>query len=496
MANIKISGISNIAVAVMLAAILLSLLYFIFTNPVLCDPDSLYNLSISRSINSHGLYYKFDWARFSVLKERFSDRDLVLHLMVAPLLLLFGDPMVAGKAAISLFIVIFLLAYYRILRRYLSSKTASFFLVLPFLSSLFLLYIMQLRSATLSNILLIMWAYAAIERKYAILFAVSMIYPITHISFYILLPIVFLFETLRFVFDKEFCIKNIFITLSGCALGCVIHPNFPNNIFIAYLNGVLLPIYMISGKNIGISGELGSLGMGMSLVLNFTLFAGLILALSLILPRRNKLRYPAAAWFALSSIYLFLALFASKFWYQANTLFFIFLASFIGGLLKDTILEKISSRSYFILAPLIIAAPFFISVNLSYVTKNLEYQNQRGAYYEKAGKWMMKNVPPAKTIYHSHWDDASYFMYFNPKNSYINVGDPIYMYYLYPKELYLMENISMGMVRDPGRAMKKIFGSDFCYVRKTEPLYNQAARETDSFRLGYEDVQGAVFEIL
>jgi hypothetical protein len=109
---------------------------------------------------------------------------------------------------------------------------------------------------------------------------------------------------------------------------------------------------------------------------------------------------------------------------------------------------------------------------------------------------MKNNIPEDQTIYHSNWEDSSYFICLNPKNNYINTNDPIYMFYLYPKESALLNSLSMGRAANPHEALASIFKARYGYVRKEEPLFRQVLFDKRHFKILYEDYIGAVFEVL
>src|SRR5437867_10959776 len=69
--------------------------------PVLPDGDSYYHLAVARAYAEHGLSYRPDWARFSVLHDGFGDKELLFHILLMPFAGL-ADPARGGVMALAL----------------------------------------------------------------------------------------------------------------------------------------------------------------------------------------------------------------------------------------------------------------------------------------------------------------------------------------------------------------------------------------------------------
>lgn len=474
--------------------IILALIYLNLRFPVFFDPDSYYNIAVAGFIKDLGFMDKFRWAQFSVFHDHFADKDLLLHILCLPFLYLMDNPVLAGKYSIILCTILFVLSYLFILRRYLPGVLAGVFLLFPFFSSIFSAYILELRSITLANILTMLGIFFLINRRLLPLFVISVLYPLAHLSFFMIMIFALICETVRYIFQREFFVKNIYIVVIGAIAGCLIHPNFPNNFIPVYLNGMLMPLHIAAGIDLGFSGETKSLGAIAAFVSNFAVFFMLAIILWGLFMHRKKIGFPSAVWFVICGIYLVLSLFSARYWFQVNTIFFISAASYMGDMLKakgEGILSGIKRLAVICL----VAAMPLLFFNMRQLGSFINYFSVVSADYEDIGKWMERNIPRGQTIYHSYWDDASYFICLNPKNNYINMNDPIYMYYLYPKESALLEDLSMWRVDNPHTALSRIFRVKYGYLRKTEPLYRQITGDKLHFKILYENDSGAVFEI-
>jgi len=85
-------------------AFLLALLFFTFLyapSPLIYDSDSYYHLAVAREYASEGIVSQLPWLRFGLLAEHFGDKELLLHLFLAPLTYLFG-PQLGGRIGLAL----------------------------------------------------------------------------------------------------------------------------------------------------------------------------------------------------------------------------------------------------------------------------------------------------------------------------------------------------------------------------------------------------------
>jgi hypothetical protein len=478
------------------ALLIICLAYLTFRSPALYDPDSYYNIAVSGFLKDSGVHHQFRWAQFSTFKDRFADKDFLLHAIDVPLLYLSNNIVTSGKYAVLLNTMLFILAYFFIIRKYLPEPAAAVFLVLPFFSSIFSQYILELRSVTPANIFTILGVYFLINKRSLPLLIISVLYPLAHISFFLMILFAIICEAVRYIFRGEFAFNNIRIVLAGSIVGCLIHPNFPDIIMPMYLNGILAPLYSITGLGLGFSGETMALDIRTAILNNFAIFLGAAFVLWAMLRFKNGVRFSSAVWLVVFFIYFVFALSGARYWYQANALFFIFLAAYVNDLINNTewarILPKIK-RAFAICA--FISLPFLF-LNIRQLNSFLEFFSARSAHYEDAAKWMKKNIPGKQTIYHSNWEDSAYFICLNPKDNYISTNDPIYMFYLYPKESALLDHLSMGRVADPHEALVKIFKATYGYVRKEEPLFRQVLFDKLHFKILYEDRACAIFELL
>jgi len=453
--------------------------------------DDYYHVAVADFIKDFGYNYDFRWAQFSTFKDMFSDKDFLFHLFIIPFLYLSDNIITAGKYAIIFYNLLFIIAYLIILRRYIPLYFASLFLLFPLASITFSIYFTYLRPATLANIFTIIGIYLLINKKWVKLSVLALFYPLAHISFFTLVIFALLCETIRYVAKKEFFFRNIYVVIIATILGCFLHPNYPNNYLSIHLNGILVPFYTLTGVKLDFGGEFNTLPTKMVLMQNIMLFLIFNAIIWIKFLTKTKVSFSTLVWWGCTSFYLVLAFIGNRYWYTTNVLFFIFFASF----LKDWRGEK----KWTISIPFVLCICIFVAV-FSFRLKTLgEHSKERTSmniHYEKVARWMNKNIPAGQTIYHAYWSDSPAFICLNPKNNYMVVLDPIYMFYRYPKEYIIYQDLRKGKVSNPQEAFRKLFRTDYGYTRNNNSLYLQIKEDSQNFKILYEDDLGIVFQVL
>jgi len=463
--------------------------------PAFCDPDSYYHAAVSNLIKNSGLRYPFPWTEFSVFKNFFSDKDFLFHLCSVPFFYLTDSLIIAGKYATIFYNVIFIAVYAFILRKHLPDFLAAIFLFLPVFSSTFIAYFFQFRSYTFSNILTLLAIYFMLNKRFAALFIVSLIYPLTHISFFMLFPFVIICETIRFCVDKDFSLRNIYTVLIGVMLGMFIHPNFPGNFLSFHLNGVLVPFYTLTKVNMSFGGEFNSPLLSFAFVNNFPVFFAINFVLWCSLLAVKKYSLSTFVWLAVSNIYLLLSFSSNRYWYPVNVFFFVFLACYVKDLTQGMGRKTVLAGTAVFIGLFVAANLIIFPKAVGWIQEYIIYSSSRNSDYENAAYWMKRNIPERETIYHSSWADSPFFMCYNPKNKYISVLDPIYMFYGYPKAFLIYQDLAAGRIERPYEPLREVFKVGYGYTRKTFPLYYQIIQDRKHFRIVWEDKTGIIFKL-
>jgi len=466
--------------------------------PALLTVDAYYHAAVTGFIKDNGWFLReFHWTQMSVMKNSYSDKDLLLHVLALPFTFFTSDPRWVAKCGSLLLGFSFVGVMAFLFRRYLSPLLAIPVLLSPFLSPLFTMYFSDFRPGTLAAIFTLLGIYFAAEKKKWPLFTIGVLYSLAHLSSFTLVFFAVLVEALRYVRDREFSRQVVSYAVVGVAVGLIIHPNFPANLLTIYINGFLTPVYALGGSNIGFAMELYSDSAKRALLGNlpvFMAFGGMLWAA---LCYRPKVSFHTVVYVACASIYFVLAMLSNRFWFPAIPLAMLAAASFMKDLLEQP--EADESRRLF-LSRVMLAVWFVMALPLCWhnaksMDSRIKYKNNFSLSYEKAALWMSGNIPPGETVYHSSWGDSPFLICLNPRNNYLVVLDPIYMYYWSPDIYALYQDLYEGRPSmDPYKALKEVFKTTYG-ITSTKCGFYQMIKNDDRFRVLYNEMDLAVFKL-
>jgi len=466
-----------------------------FISPTLYEVDSHYHVAVAQFIKTWGLHYHFLWARFSTFTKFYADKELLFHLGILPFLLVTKNIVLAGKLAVLFYDLLFLGVFVFILRRYVSRFAAACVLLLLVFCNFFSMSMLFLRPATLANVFTLAAIYLLIKKRWLWLGILSLLYPMAHLSFFTVIIFALICESIRWAFEKQACARNIYAAVLGTALGLVLHPDFPNNLLVIYLNDFLVPLYSLTSK-ISLGGEFSSYSLRHLLIINFPVFLSLGVVFWTGLVARVKASFPTLVWGACAFFYLLLACVGNRYWYPATAVFFVFFTAWLGDWRGERSWNQVSVKlvRHGTLAFLIVVA---VSLPASEILRrDLKYQIDRNVHHEDIARWMVKLVPAGETIYHSHWDDSPVFICLNPKNSYFVVLDPIYMYYPFPDQYKIYQDIREGRLSRPDLALTRVFNTRYGYVRVNTGLSSQILKDREHFKILYANRWGLIFRVI
>lgn len=481
----------------MVMATLVSFFVFVqFLTPTLSEPDEYYHIASARFIKDLGPGYNFHWAKFSVFNRFFSDKEFLFHLFSVPFLFFSGNIVTSGKLAVIFYNILFIFAFYFILKKYLPKFLIGFFLLLPFLNAVFLIYFLRLRPATLANIVTILGIYFLINRRWISVFFLSFIYSLAHISFLTIVFFAFICEFIRFIMKQGFFQKNIFAVICGVLLGCILHPNNPNNWLSFHLNAILVPLYTITGVDMGFGAEFLPASTKFAFIYNFVTFFVVYFILLMVFIKRIELSFSTYAWWACGSFYLVLSLFGARYWYLADTLVIIFFASFVKDWIRQRQIDSILPNIRKTIIAFTVIIILFFPLNIKLIGSTIEARTIANSHYENIARWMSRNIPEGETVYHARWSDSSYFICLNPKNDYLVVLDPIYMFYSYPKIFMAYQDLLLGKAKNPYQILRTMFKLNYGYAGSDTGVFLQVKEDKKYFAVLYEDNLGIIFKIL
>jgi hypothetical protein len=194
--------------------------------PVPWDADTAYHVAVGRLIAEHGILHAFPWTPFSWLAEHYADKELLFHLLLAPLAPL--GWITAAKLAGALLGGAALLALYLVLRAE-GVPRAGLWALLPLAASgAFVLRFALVRPHLLSIALALVVAWAVARERLRVVALASFLYPWAYIAWHLPLVLAGLAELARVLSGRRPAWRPLAVAAAAIAAGLAIHPNAMN----------------------------------------------------------------------------------------------------------------------------------------------------------------------------------------------------------------------------------------------------------------------------
>lgn len=221
------------------------------------DTDTYYHLHIARTYAEQGIVDELPELRRSLLRDGFGDKELLFHLLLAPLA---GnlDPLTAGRLGLAFFAALLAAAVAGLATRAVGAWGVVVPFWLFFASTELAWRVVRLRPELLSLFLLLVAVWAIAEGRGRLLGAITFLYTWSYTAFQALVGLV----GLAFVYlgwsRRRWAFSLLLYAVLGAALALFFHPHFPKN----------LEIWAV--QNVRFFLEKGRLAVGTEIRPNFT----------------------------------------------------------------------------------------------------------------------------------------------------------------------------------------------------------------------------------
>ncbi|MCM8780797.1 MAG: hypothetical protein NC908_02600 [Candidatus Omnitrophica bacterium] len=470
-----------------------------FALPTLFSADGYLHIRMAKFLRQYGPYYNFRWARFSIFATNFADKDFLYHVLLVPFSF---SPNIfwAAKLSAAICASALYMLFWIVLKRYCKIKAIIPLFLLAFLGSApFLQALSQPRNMVLIIGLTLVFVHSLIQKRAYYLFAISVLYGLSHVSSPYLLLFVLMAELVRFINEKVFWWRSLVATGIGVLLAFLTHPHFPNNFLVFYLNGIQVPIFALKwGLELG--AEFFPLNTR-DLVLGYPfILLAVILLLAMGLSRARQISIATKIWFCIAGFFFIFSFFSQRYLIHAYPLILIAWASYISDWWQVQVLPtNLKNNPLFISLIVLVMAAVFLPIGI-HTYKDLRQRLQSeliyNQHYERIGKWMSEHIPPGEVIFHTNWSDSQYFIGLNPQDDYMVTLDPIYMYYWSPAIYNMYRQIAFGNNAEPYTLLKKVFGVRYGYAGKNYfSGFIQQVKSDSRFEILVEDALGIIFRL-
>jgi hypothetical protein len=427
-----------------LSAAVAAVAFFVFAHallelPSIPDTDSYYHLAVARLYGTSGFVDTLEWARFSAMHDGFGDKEPLFHALLIP----FSDA-TAGRVAVALlnallagvltFVATGVLGAWGVLVAPLLFLTAPYFWSRT----------IRLRPETLSVTLMIAVVAAAAKRKPLLAGVLSMAFALTHTPWHALagLSVLWLFATR--VREKTWEWRTTIAILGGIAFGLIIHPHFPFNLKIWFLQNV---VSLQRGAVLGMSTENVRPPLGLLVGHNAGWFVSVIAALLLARPWRERASRESM-FFAIPA-FVFAAM--QIVWERMSTYFFpiatLAIVLWCAARFARPLMAAVAVLAIAASAPFAIRSASSVAVQLP-----PDIERDWAAFGERV---------PARAKVAAAWGPTDAYVFWAPQGRYLNVLDPAMMYEKDRNAYWAHRAVLSGEEPDLPLIAKTILDSDF-----------------------------------
>ena len=194
--------------------------------------DGYLHIKTADIIRQEGFIEEFPWVTNTILASEYADIHVLFRVLLIPFTF-FGLELGAKIAAVFFGAVCFTVFYWFLIENKI--KFAFFWSLVYLFTAESLMYRFLLtREMPLAIALLIVTIYFLEKRKYFFLGLSSFAFVLFYSGFVFQFFIIFLYLILTLFFSKKFDHKILLYSFIGFFLGLLVHPNFPDNIFMLH----------------------------------------------------------------------------------------------------------------------------------------------------------------------------------------------------------------------------------------------------------------------
>jgi hypothetical protein len=200
------------------------------------DADTAYHMAVARLLRRYGVLHHFPWTRFSILADRYADKEFLFHLLLIPVsgLRWVTGAKIAGAALGS----VVLWAIFGVLRAERVRWAGVWTVAVLASSGYFIMRLALVRPHLLSIALALGVTWAAAHRRWLPLAVLCLLYPVSYTAWHLAIGLPLLVEIAVVASGRPPVWKGVAIATGAVTLGVLLHPNFPNILTFFWIQNV------------------------------------------------------------------------------------------------------------------------------------------------------------------------------------------------------------------------------------------------------------------
>lgn len=469
-----------------------------FLTPHVPDGDSFFHMKVARLMReSGGPLVDFPWNQYSVFKEHFSDSSFLFHVLLIPFTFMPGDEAPIKWAAVVMG-TLFFTSFFLFLRLNGCRFPALWMVLLVASGGLFLYRLLMARGYVLSMTLAIWGVHALLNDRRRLLFVVSFLYPLSYTAFQIMLFLAgFQVGVLYFRRDVR-SLSPIGIVAAGCFLGLLVHPNFPHDFCLWWVQNVrVLYLKWVSGEPVPFGAELYAPTLEIIFRSTTTLVAILLMGYLVALVSTRERSDETMFLFLASTFFGILTMQSRRFveyWAPLTVAFGAFLTrDLLAGLdLMKAALENPTRFWRLVTTCTLVAGGLMVH---SYLEIREDFARQGGSEVRAIAQWLEKNTPANSVVFTCDWDDFPELFYWNHHNRYLVSLDPTFLYDFDRQVWKKWKEVVDARVTDLYEPIRRDFGSRHVFCTKDMQPFIQRADLDPRFTKVLQTQDAVLYEL-
>jgi hypothetical protein len=467
-----------------------------FAGPAILDNDGYYHIRWARMLRDAApALPPFTQLPLTTLNESdYVDHHYLFHVLLIPFT--YGDMRTGAKLAAAVFSSLGLASLFALFVIYRVPYRWAWLVPLVASSEPFLYRMTMTRAPALSIVLLGAGAYLVLERRAALLAALSFVF----VWSYSLFPLIVAFAAAHavsvYLAERRIDLWPIAASLIGVLLGMLINPYFPKNWGLLYEH---LLMKLTSRYSVDVGVEWYPYDTWVILGGSAVAFALYFIALAAF-DIRDRSRDRKPLFFLIVSVMFLLMAFKSRRFIEYWPPFAVLFAAFaLGPVLERLGRTRIARMRDRLIASVTAAMAVVFSLFVMgtvLLQARADVRAEASPYaYQGAGEWIAAHTPKGAMIFNTDWDDFPMLFYYSPDNAYAAGLDPTYLYNRDPKLWKMYERITLGDERDSAPLIREHFGAEYVFTDNLHHAFLRAARESGDFETVYEDRDTTVLRL-
>ena len=419
-----------------------ALSFLFLAAPVIPDADSYYHLAVAREIGANGYPDALPWARFSAMGKTFGDKELLFHLLLVPFTR--SDAATGGRLALALLNAAIAATLTAIAWRTMGWWSLAVPVWLAVSAPMLTFRLIRLRPELLALLLILALAMATARKRVAWVAITAAVFALSYTAFHVVIGLALLWWAI----DRDWKLPTA--AVAGTAAGLLVHPAFPGNLQIWWIQNVE---FFLRKAQLDVGTEIAPAATDAFFAANLGWWAGIALLFfagrNVAAPDRRRLLVLSIA----VAVFAVLTLLMQRF-----AVYFVPLLSLLA--LEKPPKPRVAAA---VLALSLLSLPATLQIS-----RELLADDPSEAEYARAGLSI-----PAGAKVAAHWGPTEFYVFFAPHARYLNVLDPVFMATPFPAVYKAQRRVFDGTEPDVPRVATTVLDSDAIVVPSTSPVFDR-----------------------